>query len=190
MLGPGPVIGHVGALDDRHKGQAILLDAFTRLAADYPGARLVLVGEGKDREALRRQANGDSRIHFAGYQSDVGSWIAAMDIFAFPSREEGLGSSVLDAMAHGVPVVVAPVGGLPELAGRNERGLVMDRLDAASLESAIRALLSDAALRMRLVKAAREFALRHNVDEMTGEYVKIYHAILDRQARRLGWIDI
>ena len=117
-LGGYPVIGHIGALHDHHKGQSVLIEAFHALLADYPEARLLLVGDGPDRARFESLAKGDKRIVFAGYQQEVGSWIAAMDAFCFPSREEGLGSSVLDAMALGVPVVASTVGGLPELIGR------------------------------------------------------------------------
>lgn len=189
-LGGGPVIGHVGALVDRHKGQSILLEAFNKLVVEFPQARLLFVGDGPDRAELERLAKGNRRIRFAGFQADVGPWIAAMDIFAFPSREEGLGSSVLDAMALGVPVVVSPVGGLPELTGKNQRGLVIDRLNAESLARSIRALLRDATLRQQLTSEARAFALRHDADEMAGQYMQVYHAILTQQMRSLGWIDV
>lgn len=188
-LGDGPVIGHVGAFVDRHKGQSVLLEAFNKLVAEFPQARLLFVGDGPDRAELERLAKGDRRIRFAGFQTDVGPWIAAMDIFAFPSREEGLGSSVLDAMALGVPVVVSPVGGLLELTGTNQRGLVIERLDAESLACSIRALLCDSTLRQQLVAEARTFALRHDADEMARQYMQVYHAILAQQMRNLGWID-
>jgi glycosyltransferase involved in cell wall biosynthesis len=189
-LGGGPIIGHVGALVDRHKGQSILLEAFSKLLNEFPQARLLFVGDGPDRAHLERLAKDNPRICFAGFREDVGPWIAAMDIFAFPSREEGLGSSVLDAMALGVPVVVSPVGGLPELVGKNQRGLVMDQLDADSLFLGIQALLRDPALRQQLATEARVFALRHDADEMAGQYLQVYHAILSQEMRSLGWIDV
>jgi len=117
----GPIIGHVGALYDHHKGQSILIAAFLELLKQYPDARLVLLGEGPDKKQFQQLAGNDPRVVFAGFQEDVGSWIAALDVFAFPSREEGLGSSVLDAMMLGVPVVSSAAGGLPELIGNHER---------------------------------------------------------------------
>ncbi|MBV8666364.1 MAG: glycosyltransferase [Burkholderiaceae bacterium] len=181
-LGGGPVIGHVGALHDHHKGQSILIAAFQKLTRHYPDARLVLLGEGPDRPAFQKQALGDPRIVFAGFQQDVGSWLAAFDVFAFPSREEGLGSSVLDAMSLGVPVVSAAVGGLPELVGADERGLMVNSVDPEPWSAALRRMLEDASLRARLRDAAQVFAAAHDTAAMTRQYVALYEEIISRRA--------
>jgi glycosyltransferase involved in cell wall biosynthesis len=176
-LGGGPIIGHVGALQDHHKGQSILIAAFLKLLETYPDARLVLLGEGPDKEAFQRQAQSDPRIVFAGFQEDVGSWLAAMDVFAFPSREEGLGSSVLDAMLLGVPVVSSAVGGLPELIGAEQRGLLVDSTDPSQWVAAISRMLEEASLRERLRAAALTFAQAHDITAMTRQYLDIYEKI-------------
>jgi glycosyltransferase involved in cell wall biosynthesis len=178
-LGGGPIIGHVGALHDHHKGQSVLIEAFHALLADYPQARLLLVGEGPDRDHFESLAKGDKRIYFTGFQQEVGSWIAAMDVFAFPSREEGLGSSVLDAMALGVPVVSSAVGGLPELLGHDERGLVVPDHDPANWSRSIRRMLTDDAMRKRQVDIARQFAGENGVAAMTKSYLALYGDILN-----------
>lgn len=177
-LDGGPIIGHVGALHDHHKGQSILIQAFQRLVQTYPCARLLLVGEGPDRAHFESLANRDSRIHFAGLQQEVGSWIAAMDVFCFPSREEGLGSSVLDAMALRVPVVASRVGGLPELIGNDERGLSVCDHDPSNWERSIRRTLTEDAARRRQVDAAYDFAAEHGVGAMTKSYVALYENVL------------
>ncbi len=176
--GCGPIVGHVGALQDHHKGQSILIAAFQLLAESYPKARLVLLGEGPDKGAFQKQARNDPRIVFAGFQEDVGSWIAAMDVFAFPSREEGLGSSVLDAMLLGVPVVSSTVGGLPELIGDEQRGLGVASTDPLQWVLAIRRMLADAALRERLRAAALSFAQAHDIKAMSKQYLDIYQKII------------
>jgi glycosyltransferase involved in cell wall biosynthesis len=179
-LGGGPIIGHVGALHDHHKGQSVLIQAFRRFVHDYPHARLLLVGEGPDRADFENLANGDNRIHFAGLQEEVGSWIAAMDVFCFPSREEGLGSSVLDAMALRVPVVASNVGGLPELIGRDERGLAVSDHDPANWEKSIRRMLTEDAMRQHMVAAAHDFAAENSVAAMTKSYMALYENVLNR----------
>jgi glycosyltransferase involved in cell wall biosynthesis len=178
QLGGGPIIGHVGALQDHHKGQSILIAAFQQLLQAYPDARLVLLGEGPDKERFVRQAAGDARIVFAGFQQDVGSWLMAMDVFAFPSREEGLGSSVLDAMLLGVPVVSSTVGGLPELIGDDARGLSVQGGDPVLWAQTLRRMLEDRDLRERLRQAAQQFAQQHDIAAMTRQYLHIYNAIL------------
>ena len=177
QFGGGPIIGHVGALHDHHKGQSVLIQAFQRLLADFPDAHLVLVGEGPDRAQFEALANGDPRIHFAGFQNDIGSWTAAMDVFCFPSREEGLGSSVLDAMALKVPVIAANVDGLPELIGRDERGLGVDGHDPAVWEQSIRRLLGNDALRADIVQAASKFAAENGIEAMTRSYLAVYEDV-------------
>jgi glycosyltransferase involved in cell wall biosynthesis len=177
-LGGGPVIGHVGALHDHHKGQSVLIKAFQLLVREIPDARLVLVGDGVDRAGFERLAGGDARIHFAGFQEEVGSWIAAMDLFCFPSREEGLGSTVLDAMSLSVPVIAAAVGGLPELIGHDERGRLMASHDPAAWVEAIRDALQHKESGTGRVAAAREFALDNGVAAMTRSYLAAYRQIL------------
>lgn len=177
-FGGGPVIGHVGALQDHHKGQSILIQAFHGLCQAYPDARLVLVGEGPDRAHFEQLAGGDPRIVFAGFQSNVGDWMAAMDVFAFPSREEGLGSSVLDAMLIGVPVVTSDAGGLPELNANQCNSLMVPNLDPAQWDRAIRQVLADPAYRARLTAAAGSFAQANDVAAMTKRYLDVYRDML------------
>lgn len=101
-----------------------------------------------------------------------------MDVFAFPSREEGLGSSVLDAMLLGVPVVSSAAGGLPELIGAEERGLMVDGNDPQRWAGAIQRLLEQAPLRDRLCDAALKFAQAHDIEAMTGRYMDLYEIIV------------
>ncbi|HEX7645478.1 MAG TPA: glycosyltransferase [Burkholderiaceae bacterium] len=180
-LGGGPVIGHVGALHDRHKGQSVLVEAFHKLAARVPEARLVLVGEGPDKARLFNLAKGDERIVFAGFQEQVGAWIAAMDIFAFPSREEGHGSAVLDAMALGVPVIASSAGGLPEMLGDSERGVLLQNHNPAEWAAAMAAVLAHGNVRGHKVRAAYRFALQHDISRMCDRYVGIYEGVMRRR---------
>jgi glycosyltransferase involved in cell wall biosynthesis len=177
-LGGGPVIGHVGALHDHHKGQSVLIKAFRLLLRDFPEARLVLVGEGVDRKEFECLAGGEPRIHFAGFQEHVGSWIATMDLFCFPSREEGLGSTVLDAMSLSVPVIAAAVGGLPELIGQDERGRKIANHDPASWMEAMRDALQHPQAYSARIAAAREFAAGNGVLAMTRAYLAAYQRLL------------
>jgi glycosyltransferase involved in cell wall biosynthesis len=187
-LGGGPVIGHVGVLNDSHKGQSILIGAFHRLARRFPHARLVLVGDGPDRPMLEKLAAKDTRIVFAGQQRDPGPWLAAMDVFAFPSREEGLGSSVLDAMLAGNPVVTSDAGGLSELTGSNRRGLQVRGTDPDAWADTIGRILTDSALRQELTASAQRFARSHDLGAMASRYAGSYRALLATSIRDISWI--
>lgn len=115
-LGCGPdarLVLAVGALVD-HKGHRHLLDAMAHL----PGWHLVILGEGPLREELTRQRERlglVERVHLLGQRPDVPRWLRSVDVVAHPSVEEGLGSSVLEALICGAPVVASRVGGLPEV---------------------------------------------------------------------------
>jgi L-malate glycosyltransferase len=188
-LGGGPIIGHVGVLNDGHKGQSVLIRAFHCVVRQFPDARLVLVGDGPDREKFEQQSGGDPRIVFAGQQADPGPWIAAMDVFAFPSREEGLGSSVLDAMLAGVPVVASSAGGLPELIGDGQRGMLVDNLDPDAWANAIACMVADTSLRARVTHAAHRFAEQNDVASMAQRYAACYRALLGYGRKDFSWID-
>ncbi len=179
-LGGGPIIGHVGALHDHHKGQSVLIRAFLTLVLYYPNARLVFIGEGKDRASFEQLAAGDKRIHFVGFQEDVGTWIAMLDVFCFPSREEGLGSSVLDAMSLQIPVVAASVGGLPELIGRDERGVLVSDHDPHHWAQTIRTVLVEKECTLARTEAAYAFAGGNGVAAMSEAYLSEYEQILSQ----------
>jgi glycosyltransferase involved in cell wall biosynthesis len=106
-----PLCVCVGRLT-RQKGQDVLLAAWPDVVARVPGAELVLVGDGRDREALARVA--PASVVLAGGQPDVSDWLAAADVVVAPSRWEGMALVPLEAMARGRSVVVTDVAGMSE----------------------------------------------------------------------------
>ncbi|HEU4617078.1 MAG TPA: glycosyltransferase, partial [Gammaproteobacteria bacterium] len=98
------IVGHVGAYDFRHKGQDVLVEAAAALASRHPALHFVLVGEGRDEARLRELAAGAGNVTVAGWADNVGDYLAAFDLFAFPSIHEGLGSILFDAMHFGLPM--------------------------------------------------------------------------------------
>ena len=105
-----------------------------------------------------------------------------MDLFVFPSREEGLGSSVLDAMLLGVPVIAANVGGLPELIGSNERGWLVSGHDPSTWATTMRDALSNTEQAQRFIDAGRKFAQSTSSAAMATAYLAIYQQIRARKA--------
>jgi glycosyltransferase involved in cell wall biosynthesis len=152
-LAPGTtVIGQVAALAD-HKGQRYLVEAAKRVAASRPDARFVIVGEGELRGALERQiaAGGlTGTVILAGFREDVEKFLAGFDLFVLSSHMEGLGTSILDAMWLGVPVVATRVGGVPDVIEDGVNGLLVPPRDPEALAAATLRLLADAGLRRRL----------------------------------------
>jgi glycosyltransferase involved in cell wall biosynthesis len=107
-------IGHAGALVDADKGQKLLIDAAKALLKRGYQFQLIFMGDGPDRTELEAYADEQRCIRFLGQIDNIAGYIGALDIFAFPSRHEGLGSVLIDVMAAGVPIIATNVGGIPD----------------------------------------------------------------------------
>jgi glycosyltransferase involved in cell wall biosynthesis len=156
--GAGRVVGTIGRLVPQ-KAIHVLLDATPALLQEDPSTRVLVVGDGPLRGALESQARELGIAHavrFAGYQEDVVSAYAAMDVFALPSRDEGFGLVFLEAMAVGVPVVGTRVIGSEDAVEDGATGLLVPYADAPALAHAVRALLADPALAHRMKECAAE----------------------------------
>ncbi len=148
------------------KGFDLLVEALPAVAAAVPDARLVLIGDGPERAALEARAAAlgvGGRLTVTGAVGDVTPWLAAADVVAAPSRNEGMGRVIVEAMALGVPVVGAAVGGIPSVIADGECGRLVPPEDPAALARALVELGRDGALRARLgaagVRRAEAFAL-------------------------------
>lgn len=168
------VVGHVGALDDGTKGQHDLITAAKQLLAEDDGWRFVLAGGGPDEAALREAARGYAAIHLVGHVENVGDYLAAFDLFAFPSIREGIGSTLLDAMDAELPIVSSNVGGLPELITDGETGLLVSPRDPEALADALRRLRDESGFARRLAVAGREKALTYTASAMADRYIDLY----------------
>jgi len=154
-----PLFGNVAALAP-HKDQATLLRAFAVYRAGGGTGHLVVLGEGDLRgrlEALRTELGLDDVVHLPGFDPDILSAVASLDVFVMSSELEGLGTSILDAMALGRPVVATRTGGIPDAVRHEETGLLVPPRDPEALGAALLRLARDAGLRERV----REGALRH-----------------------------
>jgi len=139
------------------KGFDVLLRALPALLTAVPTAHVLLVGDGSERAALEAQAAalhvGD-RVRITGAAGDVAPWLAASDVLAAPSRNEGMGRALVEAMALGVPVVAAAVGGIPAVVTDGECGRLVAPEDAGALADALIELGGDEALCAKLGAAA------------------------------------
>jgi len=174
------VVGHVGAFDFGHKGQDTLLAAARMLERSRPDVHFVLVGAGRDEAQLRTLAADRSNVTIEGWADNVGDYLAAFDLFAFPSVHEGLGSILLDAMQFGLPIVASAVGGIPDLIAPDENGLLVPPRDAAALAAAISRLSLDTDLRDTMAAANRRMAGDYQPAAMARSYLDIYTEFLPR----------
>ena len=140
----------LGALEVR-KGHAVLLAAAAGLASAAPRLRYVFCGEGRQAKALAGAAAAlDGAARLVGFRRDVAACLAAADIVALPSLQEGLGVAALEAMAASRPVVASRVGGLAEAVVHEETGLLVPPGDPTALAAALARLARDPDLRARL----------------------------------------
>jgi len=139
------VIGTVGRLSEE-KRHIDLLKAFHEVGKVFPEATLLIVGDGDMKDkliTLAAQWNLSHKIRFTGFQRNVCEYLAQMDVFVLPSRTEGFGIAVLEAMATGLPVIATKVGGIPELVVHDETGVLVKPLHHEDLSKAIVDLLSN-----------------------------------------------
>ncbi len=172
------VVGHVGELDHSHKGQHTIIEAARAMRESDPAVHFVLVGEGRDEQRFRRAAASLDNVAFAGFVDNVQDYLAVFDLFVYPSLHEGLGSSLLDAMAFGLPIAASDVGGIPEVVVDGVNGLLIPPEDPDALVAALRRLLDDAGLRESMASANRLRAAEFDTDRMASAYESIYREIL------------
>lgn len=159
---PKPVVGIVARLIPS-KGVDVFLKAIQLLRPEVPGLQAVVIGDGPARYQLKAMAHHlglNNVVRFWGHQEDVTSHLARMAVFVLPTRSEGLGISVLEAMAWGVPVVTTRVGGIPELVRNNSTGILVRQDDYTEVARAVRRVFADGdlaeAMRQRAYKQVRD----------------------------------
>ncbi len=173
------LVGHAGALVDRHKGQRVLLEAARILESQFPDIHFVFLGDGEDREVLQRESADLSNVTWLGFKENIGDYLAGLDVFAFPSRNEGLGSVLLDVMDAGVPIVATEVGGIPDIVHHDSTGLLVPPGDALALAEALKCLHDMPALCRRLVDAAAAQLDLYTPAAMAAAYMTLYEQALN-----------
>jgi glycosyltransferase involved in cell wall biosynthesis len=186
-LAPGtPILGTVAALAP-HKDLFNLLAAADLLRSRRPDARWVVFGEGELRgqiEAERRRLRLENVVFLPGFLDDVGEALALMDVFVLSSYLEGLGTSVLDAQAAGVPVVATEVGGVPEMIDGRDNGWLVPPRDPEALARAAAEALGDAAEAGRRAARARETVNRFSLETTVEETIAVYRDVLAERGGR------
>jgi glycosyltransferase involved in cell wall biosynthesis len=160
----------VGRLVER-KGVAVLLEALARLRSARP-VRLWVVGDGPLREPLRRRAEElgiADRVEFPGFVSEeeLSRRFRDCDVFVLPAIRdakgdvEGLGVVLIEALLHARPVVASDSGGIRDIVRDGETGLLVPPGDAAALAAALRRVLEEPELAVRLVQTGRRHVATH-----------------------------
>lgn len=174
-------IGNVAAFVPE-KGHEILLRAFAKLRGQFPGCVLLLSGDGAERinirELVQQLQLGDA-VKFTGPATEISAVLAATDVFAFPSHEEPLGSALLAAMAHSLPVVAIAHGGIPEVVENEKNGLLVNSLDPDAFSAALACSLANPDQALRFGECARETIVeRFSADEMVDATLRLYEQLI------------
>ncbi len=164
------------------KGHELVVRSLRSVRAEFPRVRLLLAGDGPCRSRLealaREQALGDAVI-FAGFIKDISQVYAALDAFVFPSLAEPLGTSLLAAMAWGLPVVAVASGGVPEYVENDQTGSLVAQPEESLLSAAMLRLVSDLELAKRLGTEARAAIQRRlTSDHMVENTIRVYEEVL------------
>lgn len=177
-----PIIyGCVASFAD-HKDHLTLLKAFDLVYAKEPGAYLILIGDGelkKHVEAFARQLSCVQHVIFTGFREDVYNLYTCMDVFVMTSKEEGLCTSVLDALQFGLPVIATRAGGLPEIVHHKQHGLLCEIKNPHDVAEKMLLLLKDKQLRLELGNKGKEFVKNFLVEHMVQKYITLYEELLE-----------
>lgn len=157
------LIGGIGRLA-HSKGWDILIEAFRRAA--LPGARLALVGDGRERARLEKLAAG-LEVRFMGFQPDVKDYFQALDVFVCPSRSEPLGRVILESLDAGTPVIAAAADGPREILSEHP-GVLVPVGDATALAQALIRQSTQPREHQPVVLAD------HHLDAVTAQTIRLY----------------
>lgn len=179
------LVGSVGALEPE-KGHDVFLRAAARLAEGRPDLRFVVAGEGSRREELETLAAElglTDRLALPGHVPDAARSLGDLDVFVLASRQEGLGSAALEALAAGVPAVLSRAGGLPQVAGREVPTVPPG--DPAALAAAVGRLLDEPGRRERVAAVGRRRVReRFTAGRMAAATLEAYRAVAGTRRRR------
>ncbi len=173
------LIGNIGELDNTHKGQYYLIEAMKKVQVTYPNIHLIFLGKGKDKENYQQQSTELTNITFEGFVNNVGDYIHALDLFVFPSLNEGLGSILLDVIQAKVPIAASNVGGIPDIIKHNYNGLLFPSKNSEAIFQAIEKLYLAKELREKLSNNAYKDINNFSYEKMADKYLELYQSIND-----------
>jgi len=171
------IVGHIGAIDDSHKGQQQIIELAKSMQVSEPDINFILIGSGRDLKQLKQQSEGLENLKFIGQIDNVGDYLSSFDMFIFPSRHEGLGSILLDAMDFSLPIVGSNIGGIPELIEDGVNGFLVDVNNIEGYKNALNKIYRDKELRTTIQKNNLEKSKKYTSGIMADEYIKLYNRI-------------
>ena len=176
------VVGFVGRITEQ-KNLGVLLEALKQV----PEVTGILVGEGEDRDALEEKARreGIGNLRFMGAIVEASTIMPSFDVFCLPSKWEGLGLVLVEAMLQGIPIIGSKAGAIPEVLGNGDYGILFDPASTEELVDCLRYAIRHPAEMRSLAEKAREYALRkYSVSRMVVQTIEFYRAVLGTKSGR------
>lgn len=182
------VIGMVAQFIAR-KGHSTLLDALPAVLAAHPHTRVLLFGQGPLHSDIAARVQADAllskHVQLPGFRKDLDRILPCLDVLAHPAFMEGLGVSLLQAAACGVPLVGGRAGGIPEIIQPGLNGELIEPGDTAALTAALNKLLGSNELRQRYGQAGRAWVeQRFSIEAMVAGNVGVYQRAIARHGAR------
>ena len=185
-LGGSPKIGSAGRLSEV-KGFSYLIKSIPEIIKEYPNAHFYIAGEGPQEDELRHLAEKlkvSQRLTILR-EENLGKFLSALDIFCYPSLEEPLGLSVLEAQYFGLPCVVSDVGGLKILVDNLKTGIRVPAASSHAIASAVKKLINDYVLAKTISENSHKQVIENfDAADRAEEYIKIYKEVLDENTSR------
>jgi len=176
-----PLIGNIAALAD-HKDYPTFIRTALLLHRSRPELRFVLIGEGKERAMIKQlivDNKAESYIKLTGFRDDIKEVIHDLDIFLMTSKMEGLGSTLLDVFAAGIPVVATNAGGIGELVIDEQSGLLCPVADFECLHHKVLRLLNEPSTKESILRGGQQILALHQYTSMAAETYEVYRDVLN-----------
>lgn len=175
------IIANIAALA-QHKDYFTWLRTVALLKGKL-NAKFLIIGDGPLRNEIENEINRlqlNDIVLMTGFRNDIESVLPELDLLLFTSKEEGLGSSLLDAMLCGVPIVSTNAGGIPEIIQHEMNGLLANVGDEKQLAASVLKLTNDFELRTQLIHAGQITAKQFSKTQMAKNTLLVYHKVLDQ----------
>ncbi|MCS7205110.1 MAG: glycosyltransferase [Leptospiraceae bacterium] len=165
------IIGNVAALVDHKDHETLILAASILKSQPLPKWKIIIVGDGekkRDLQTLIRRHQLENEIILAGFRKNVFDFYQLFDIFAMSSKEEGLGTSILDAMVFGLPIVATNGGGIPEIVQHQKGGFISPIRDSQKFATHLKELILKPSIRKKMGRFNQDFVKNFDY-RITGE---------------------
>jgi glycosyltransferase involved in cell wall biosynthesis len=180
----GPVVGTIGRLSPV-KGYNYLLYAIKEVKKYIPNINLILIGEGPQKDYLMElveQLGLKENVFFLGSQMNVKQFYPLMDVYVLPSLQEGLGLSLIEAMASQRACIATDVGGITNIIENWEDGLLIEPADSYALSDAIRRLINDTYTKISMGKRAKQkVEQRFDINVTVEKTIEFYSEVLNEE---------